>query len=142
MINIDGSLFIQIANFLILIIALNYLLYRPLRAVLQQRREKFMGYETDIHDLADRADGRIQEIEARLAEARHDGFNKKDELKGSGLDEEKRILAQASTEADIKIQEVKDQIKNEIALARGALQSEVEGFSMEVAQKILGRSLS
>ena len=142
MINIDGSLFIQIANFLILIIALNYLLYRPLRAVLQQRREKFVGYETDISDLAGRAEGRIREIEARLAEARLDGFNKKDELKGSGLDEEKRIIAQASSDADLKIQGIKDQIKSEITMARDTLHAEIEGFSVELAQKILGRSLT
>ena len=37
MINIDGSLFIQIANFLVLIWILNIVVYRPIRKILIER---------------------------------------------------------------------------------------------------------
>ena len=41
MISVDVSLFIQIANFLFLIWVLNIILYRPIRGIIRQRKEKF-----------------------------------------------------------------------------------------------------
>ena len=48
MVSIDGSLFIQIANFIFLILVLNMVLFKPIRKVLVQRQEKISGLEKDI----------------------------------------------------------------------------------------------
>ncbi len=40
MINIDQSLIFQIVNFLLLMLILNTLLYRPIRNILKQRADK------------------------------------------------------------------------------------------------------
>lgn len=142
MINIDTSLFIQVANFLFLMIVLNFLLYRPLRQVIRQRREKFDGFEKDIKGLSGQADATVQEIDARLAEAKREGFLKRDEIKGQGLEEEKRIIAAASGDAEASLTQIKAQISGEIVTARDALKADLELFSRELAQKVLGRSLS
>ncbi len=44
----DGSLFVQIANFLIIIWALNVILYKPIRKILIQRKEKIVSLEQNI----------------------------------------------------------------------------------------------
>ncbi|MDY6851138.1 MAG: ATP synthase F0 subunit B [Thermodesulfobacteriota bacterium] len=141
-IDIDISLLIQIANFIFLIIALNILLYRPLRDIIRQRREKCEGYETEINRLIGDADNRVQEIESRLSEARRDGFLKKDEIKTQGLETEKEIMTQASRKNEARLEQVKAKISAEIASARETLQLELNIFSRELAQKVLGRSLS
>jgi len=48
MIKVDGSLFVQIANFLVLIWLLNIILYKPIRKVLIKRNEKVKGFEQNI----------------------------------------------------------------------------------------------
>ncbi|MBF0398955.1 MAG: ATPase, partial [Desulfobacterales bacterium] len=48
MIKIDASLFIQIINFLFLIWVLNLLLYKPIRNILIQRKDKIKNMETSI----------------------------------------------------------------------------------------------
>ena len=45
MVNIDGTLFVQIANFIILIFVLNSVLYRPIRKILKEREEKVNGLD-------------------------------------------------------------------------------------------------
>ena len=48
MVSIDGSLIIQIVNFIFLIWILNVVLYKPIRKVLIQRKEKIAGLEQKI----------------------------------------------------------------------------------------------
>ena len=40
MIELDGTLVLQFVNFMILLVVLNALLFKPLRAALQARKEK------------------------------------------------------------------------------------------------------
>lgn len=142
MISIDYSLLIQIANFLILMIALNVLLFRPIREMIRQRKEKFAGFESDIQSLSSRASESAGRIEAKVVEARRDGFLKKDELKGLGQVEEKKILALAAEKAEAEVEKIRLQITGEIDVARQALKADLDAFSRELAQKVLGRSLS
>ena len=142
MIDFNFSLIIQIVNFLITIIVLNYLLYKPIRGIIAKRKATFSGFETDIAELTTKIDDRVNEMAEKMAEARKDGYLKKDELKNEGLEEEKRILAEASEAADSEIGRIQAQIKSEISDARSSLKAEMEAFSMELAQKVLGRSLS
>ena len=111
MIDINTSLIIQIVNFLLIMIVLNFILYRPIRRILQERRETFSGFEVDISDLATRTDQKARDFEALLLAARKDGFLRKDEIKGEGQEEEKKILSAATGEAEAKIEGIKEQIK-------------------------------
>ncbi len=142
MIDINISLFWQLGVFLFMIFAMNHLLYRPIREIIKKRNEKFAGYEADIASTLNKIDERVNDIEARVKDARRDGFQKKDEIKEKGLNEEKTILAQAAGEAEAEIQKVRDRIKDEISSARETLKEDLAVFSAEVAQKVLGRSLS
>jgi len=142
MIEINASLFIQVVNFLLMLLVLNYLLYRPIQGVLRQRREKIDGFESDIERLIEKAENRQIEIEARIDEARQEGFSKKEEVKGQGLEEEKRVLDEANTRAEETLHKIREQISEEIVVAREALKADLEAFSADLAQKILGRSLS
>ncbi|MBW2090620.1 MAG: ATP synthase F0 subunit B [Deltaproteobacteria bacterium] len=142
MIEINASLIFQIVNFLLMIVVLNYLLYRPIRGILKQRREKINSFESEIEALIQKADDRGVEIESRLTKARRDGFEKKEEIKGQGLDEEARVLDEANSRAEEALSKIKEQVKEEIAVAREALKEDLVIFSNDLAQKILGRSLS
>lgn len=142
MIEINASLFIQVVNFLLMLLVLNYLLYRPIQGILRQRREKIDGFESDIERLIEKAENRQIEIEAQIDEARQEGFSKKEEVKGQGLEEEKRVLDEANTRAEEALHKIREQISEEIVVAREALKADLEAFSADLAQKILGRSLS
>lgn len=139
---IDSSLIFQIVNFLLMILVLNYFLYRPIRGILKGRQEKIKGFEGEISGMAAQAQGRQSEIETRLTEARREGFQEKESLKSVGLGEEKRIVGVANQEADAAIDRIRTQIAGEVATAREALRADLAVFSRELAQKILGRSLS
>jgi F-type H+-transporting ATPase subunit b len=137
----DISLLIQLFNFLLMLVVLNYLLYRPIRNQIKQRRETFRGYEQDIASLTSRVRDMTDQMERDLAQAKKDGYSEKDGLKGEGLEEEKKILAEASREAEKKLEQIRRQVADEIQAARDQLRAELNVFSRDLAQKVLGRTL-
>lgn len=142
LIEINGSLIIQIVNFLVLMIVLNSLLYKPIRKIVKERKQTFANFENAISGLNNQVDQRTKDMENRMTEAKRDGFARKDELKALGLAEEKKIVGAATSAADADLQKVREQVKSDVASARISLQAEVQVFSKELAQKVLGRSLS
>jgi F-type H+-transporting ATPase subunit b len=47
MVSVDGSIVVQIVNFLVLIWILNMVLYKPIRKILLDRKEKMTGLQSD-----------------------------------------------------------------------------------------------
>lgn len=138
----DWSVFIQVVNFLLVIIILNHFLFRPIRGIIQERKEKIEGFESEIEQISSKADERGQEIESRLTVMRREGFDQKEIVKEQGLDDEKRIIDRAKDQAEEAMRRITAQITEEVGAAREELRADLEAFSLELAQKVLGRSLS
>jgi F-type H+-transporting ATPase subunit b len=132
---------LQAANFIILVFILNIVLYRPIRKVLIQRKEKIEGLEQNIEN----ASGDLTEKEATYAsgirEARKKGLQEKDALINAATEEEKAIIAKINAEALAELNAVKDKVAKEVDVARDALLKEVDSFANEIGAKILGRAV-
>ena len=141
MLSIDYTLFIQIANFLVLLLVLNLILYRPIRGILKQRKDEIDSNENMAKDWRERAARFSAELQETIAITRKEGLKEKEGLKNIGLEEEKKILRKVSVSVEEKIIRKREEIQERLGKARQTLQSEVEGFSRELAEKLLGRSL-
>jgi len=76
----DGSILIQIANFIFTIWMLNLLLYKPIRKILTQRKEKVAGLELSIETSTKHAREKDEAFVAGVKEARSRGVEKKNAL--------------------------------------------------------------
>lgn len=135
------SLFIQIVNFLVLMVALNYLLYRPIRGILKKRADKFASLNSDITTSRENEKAKQGELEAQLAEARRQGVDNKDEYKAEGRAKERELIEAATAEMEKAVAEVREQIAQQMGQARQELKDQVRDFGRDLAQKILGRSI-
>ena len=142
MIELNYTLVWQMVNFLLLLLVLNFVLYKPLRKVLADRNKTFKGMQGDISSLDGEAQRRLEEWHAGLDIAKKAGLEKRESVRKEGLEEEKRFLEQVSMEVKKRTNEVRVQIKKDTAEARDELKAQIETFSREVAEKILGRSIS
>jgi F-type H+-transporting ATPase subunit b len=141
MLKIDFSLFVQIANFLLLLLLMNIFLFKPIRKILARRKEEINSLEGTIEGYQNRSDQDEKGIEEGTILARKEGHKEKENLKGQGLELEKGVLQKASSSAEEKIGNAKQEIENKIADVRKALEDQVASFSEELAEKILGRSI-
>lgn len=141
MINVDVTLFIQMANFLLLLVLMNLVLYRPIRRLVAQRNELVSKQRAGIDKAESEAQRAVREFEERLKAARAAGREKIQELKEAAYRTEKDLLSRASEEAAKEVQAVRERIQKEIGQVRSQLQAQIQEFSKEMAQRILGRSL-
>ena len=141
MIKLDCTLFLQFANFMILMVVLNVLLFKPLRAALQARREAIESSKAKVHDIDEQVQAHIARYEAQLQEARLQGAQERATLRKAGQEEEARILGAANQTAAVKLQTIKEQIQEEAGTARQALRDETEDLAREIAGKVLGRAI-
>ena len=73
----DWTVGIQIINFLIILWILNLILYRPIRNILRQRKEKIDGLEFSIETYNEDAQEKDTAFAAGIKEARAKGLNEK-----------------------------------------------------------------
>ena len=141
MIKLDWTLFLQFFNFMVLMFVLNALLFKPLRAALQARREAIEASRAKVQDIDEQVQAQIARYEAQLQEARQEGARERASLRKAGQEEETRILGEANRTAAAKLQTIKEQIQEEAGAARQALRNETEALAREIAGKVLGRTV-
>jgi F-type H+-transporting ATPase subunit b len=140
-IKLDWTLFLQFANFMILMAVLNVLLYKPLRAALKARKDAIEGCRAKVQDIEAQVQAQIASYEAKLQEARFQGGQARAALRKAAHEEESRILGEANHAAAVKIQAIKEQIQTEASAARQILRDETETLAREIAGKVLGRAV-
>lgn len=141
MINIDGSLIIQIVNFLFLIFALNIVLYKPIRNVLIQRKEKISGLEQGVENLNGDAKEKDDAFTAGIKAARAKGLKEKESLLQDATEEEKQIIGKINQQAQADLAEVRGKIAQEAEAVRETLLQQVDDYANTIGQKILGRAV-
>jgi len=137
----DGSTIIQIVNFVFAIWVLNLLLYKPIRKVLKQRKEKVDGLKLSIETSTGDAQEKDEAFAAGIKEARSKGVEKKNALVQEAADEEKSIIADINRKAQAELVQIRETIKQEADVARESLQKEVDRFADQISEKILGRTV-
>jgi F-type H+-transporting ATPase subunit b len=121
MLNIDGTLILQIANFLVLLFIMNLILFKPIRKILSHREEEMNSRRKTIDDYQGRAERSGKDIEEGKVRARKEGYTAKETLKSQGLEEEKGILQEAGVAVEQKLDAAKKEIEAKVAAARESL---------------------
>ena len=99
------------------------------------------SFQDAIGDFQNQSARYAIELEENMVEARKKGYKEKENLKGEGLAEEKGVLQEAISSTEGKIGKAKEEIGLKAVEARQSLENEVNLFSQELAEKILGRSI-
>lgn len=141
MIVIDKSLVVQIINFIFLIVVLNVVLFKPVRKILRQRKEKVGNLEQNIETFNKDADEKDESYLMGIKTARSKGFLEKEALLQSATEEERAILARINARAREDLETVREKIVTDTAEVSVLLQKEVDTFAEAIGQKFLGRTV-
>ena len=139
MLAIDSTVFIQIANFLLLLLCMNIFLYKPIRRILIQRDQEINSLQEMIEDCRNKVEQSSEDIEEIKVQAQKEGNIERENLKGRGREEEGMILQDANALVESKIGKARSEMEAEVADVRKSLEIQLGVFSKELAEKILGR---
>ncbi len=137
----DGSFLIQVANFIFLIFILNIILYKPIRNVLIQRKEKITGLEEGIEAFDRDAVEKEDAFASGIKDARANGLKEKEALLTAAADEEGKIIEKINKKAQADLGEVKVKIAKDAEDVKTSLLQEIDGFANAIGEKILGRAV-
>jgi F-type H+-transporting ATPase subunit b len=140
MVSVNWTIYVQIANFLILIFILNFVLYKPIRSIMQQRKARFEGLAESISSSSKEAEEKDQAFSEGIKSARSKGQKQKESLMQAAAEEERTIVADINARAKADLDAVKAQIAKEAGSVRQELEKEIDLFADTITQKILGRA--
>ena len=141
MVSLDYSLGIQIINFLLLIFILNLLLYKPILGLIEKRKKQFEESETEIKRLQTTVEEKMAAYEEKLRQAKTAAIEQKNEIIRQGAEEARAVTDAVRAEIPGMMERFQTKMAVEIDAANKILADHSRQLSVEIAEKILGRSL-
>lgn len=135
------TFFIQLGNFVVLLTALYFILFKPLREIMREREETIGGALADAKAAQERVQGLQEKYSASLAEAKQKAAAAYNTLYQQGLDAQRDMISSERTRASELLDKARKEIAASAASARGELKKEAEKLSQEISAKLLGRAV-
>lgn len=139
-VDLDGTVFVQAGIFLLLMLILRGLLFKPWLAARERRVEKIDGAIAAASQLRQRAEALGLDYDARLAKAREQALEVRSEARRKSEGEGAEIVGGARHEATISLDQSRAKLVEEARVARQALVGKVDQLAAEIATRVLGRS--
>jgi F-type H+-transporting ATPase subunit b len=128
----------QVVNFLIIIVVLTKLLYRPILRMLEKRRKEIAEGLALTEKMREEAEKLAAKREAVLDAARREGTKLIDEARGQAHEAEKEIVADAHRQAE----ELIARGRAEVVRQGEQMEKDLRGKTVELASAMTRRLLS
>jgi F-type H+-transporting ATPase subunit b len=142
LIDLDGTVFVQLGMFLLLMAILRQFLWKPYLKVKGERVTRVDGYREEATRLEAEAASRLAKAEAALAEARRVGASERAEARSVAQKRENELLAQANATAQKALADARARVNASLTAERAKLQQTANEVGAQAARKILGREVS
>lgn len=141
MISIDLAFIVQFVNFLLLMLLLNFLLYKPVRKILTDRdaetaaaRERTAAVDREVQE-------KMELYEMKLHQTKAGAQEEKTKVINEAREKEAALIESARSDAAATLSTIQGQVAAQAQDARKYLREQAEFISREICEKVLGRSL-
>jgi F-type H+-transporting ATPase subunit b len=141
LINLDKSLIIQVINFLVLLFILWKLLYKPLVAKMEERTQAIRKSLEEAQAARADAERQRQEHAAQIQAALGEAQAIRATALKEAADEQRRLVEAARAEAGRLVQTAKAEMEQDIRRARQQLRQEVGDLAVQIAERLIKKSL-
>ena len=141
LISLDKSLIVQFVNFIILLLILQRLLYKPFLAKMAERTQAIQKSLDEAQTARAEAARQQEENETRLRAAYSEAAAIRAQALKDAADEQKRLVDAARAESQRLVETARAQMDAEVRRARDELRGEVADLATAVAVTLVRRSL-
>lgn len=141
MLKLNWTFWMQVLNFAILVLVMDWLLYRPLRNVMHRRREGMRQAAARVADLESTLEQQAREYRRQLAEAKLQAQAERAQVVADAAAERDALLAAAQQEAVTHSAEIRTEVERQRLTVAGQLAAETRRIARQLAGRILGRPL-
>jgi F-type H+-transporting ATPase subunit b len=140
-ININVSLFVQLVNFILLLIILHFILYKPILNRIRQRQAALDADRQKAQELEDKVVQEEKRHQEEMSNARQIAAQDKAGLVAEAKQKESEILGNARAEANRIVEDMRSTIQSEAEEVRKTLRDQMTPLAQSIAEKILGRAV-
>jgi F-type H+-transporting ATPase subunit b len=140
-ISLNATLVVQLINFVVLLVILNAILYKPILAKLREREARIKADRDKAEELNRQVEEQEDRHQQELAKARQTAAQEKTALMDEAKKKESEILATARGESAKILDTMKASIESEAEEVRKTLRAEMTPLAQSIAVKILGRAV-
>ncbi len=130
-------LLVLAANFIVLIIILNAILFKPVMDIFKKREDTVKGDLEAAKVMAEKREEGIARLNRELAESRTKAKETFEALRHEGVMKQKEVISAAEAEAVSIIEKARAEIKAEAEKARKGLRADIDKFSDEIVRKLV-----
>ena len=141
LISINETLLFQVISFLVFLFIINRVMFRPLRASMDQRVHHIQQINRDIADAEDEIERLTRQIEEERLAVYEDAQTFARELEADGVKQAESIFASAKEEIDKLTESTKVEIDLQISEAKKHIKAESERLAVHIMEKIVDRRL-
>jgi len=140
-VSLDYTILVQMVNFIILIFILNALLYKPILGIIDKRKQKMDESDSEIKRMNQTVEQKMAEYEEKVRLAKVDAMEQKNAIVKEGSDVAKGIIDAVRGEIPAMMEQFHAKMGKEVEEARAILHSQSQKISLDIAEKVLGRSI-
>lgn len=141
MVELNITLVYQMINFFLMIFILNLLLYKPILAILEKRQKNFEDSDNEIKRLNETIENKMAAYEEKVRQAKLKAVEEKGDIVKEGADKAKEIIEAVRSEVPGMMDGFRTKLDAEVGAARAFLGGKSKQLSVEIAEKVLGRSV-
>jgi F-type H+-transporting ATPase subunit b len=142
LLSLDGTLLVQLVNFIIFLIILNAIFLRPVGAAIAKRRAYIDGVSADIERFSQERMTLVAEAEAARATARREADATVAAARAAAQAEAADIVAEHQAQADAIIAAAEATLALEIAQARANEAGVVESLAQTMLERAVGPEMA
>ncbi len=141
MVDINSSLLIQVVNFLVLLVALNFILFKPVLGIMRERQQNISGAFTDAKTAQEKVQSLLAQYNASLAGSKQKATAAYNALYQQGLDAQRDMISAERSKAAELLDRARKEIDSASLSARAEIRKEAEQLSKDISAKLLGRAV-
>ena len=142
LIDIDLTVVVQFALFLVLFFVANRLLFQPYLQLRERRKAGIEGARAEAERMTAEADARLADYEKRLAMARDRAGEEGRKVRLEAATHEREVTDRARASAQQAIDEAQAAMRRETEAARAQLLPQADALARAIGSKLLGREVA
>ncbi|MBC8527633.1 MAG: F0F1 ATP synthase subunit B [Candidatus Cloacimonetes bacterium] len=142
MVSIDYTLILVIVNFILLLIILKKLLYKPLMNYLAQREKQIKDDLDGAKQNKIDSEKLLESQKKTLQEARKEARELRDEVIKNAKISGEKIVQDAHAQKEVVVNEAQEIIQSEVKKAKRSIEKEIGRFVVSLTDKIIGKKFT
>ena len=139
MISINATLIVQVIHFLILVLVLNRLMFRPILKLINDRSQYMETTKDKIKDIQVETERLKSEYLAMHNEARKNASKERSQMRSTGITEAEKLLNESRRQVTLIRAEADRNAEREIKQNQPLLRGEAVDLAEQIIERVIGR---